>query len=104
MYAIVATGGKQYRAEVGDMLDIEKLPGEVGDEITLSEVLLVGGEEGDVRVGSPTLENATVSCNVVKQDRNRKIIVYKSKRRKGYARKQGHRQSYTRIRITAINV
>ncbi len=86
------------------MLDVEKIVCEVGDEVTLSEVLLVGGDEGDVRVGAPTIENATVSCSVVKHDKNSKIIVYKSKRRKGYARKRGHRQSYTRIRINAINV
>ncbi len=104
MYAIVTTGGKQYRASVGDMIDVEKLPGDVGDEFTLSEVLLVSVGEGDVRVGSPTVENATVACSVVKQDKNSKIVVYKSKRRKGYARKQGHRQSYTRIRVDAINV
>ena len=104
MYAIVATGGKQYRASVGDMLDVEKLPGDVGDELTLSEVLLVSADDGAVSVGSPTVENASVSCSVVKQDKNKKIVVYKSKRRKGYARKMGHRQSYTRIRIDAINV
>ena len=104
MYAIVATGGKQYRASVGDMLDVDKLEGDVGEQVTLSDVLLVGGDEGDVRVGTPTVENATVSCSVVKHDKNSKIIVYKSKRRKGYARKRGHRQSYTRIRIDAINV
>ena len=104
MFAVIKTGGKQYRASVGDMLDVEKLEGDVGEQVTLSDVLLVGGDEGDVRVGTPTVENATVSCSVVKHDKNSKIIVYKSKRRKGYARKRGHRQSYTRIRIDAINV
>ena len=102
MYAVVATGGKQYRAAVGDMIDVEKVEGEVGSEVTLSDVLMVADDEGKVSVGRPTVENAEVACTIVKHDRNPKIIVFKSKRRKGYQRRLGHRQHYTRLRIENI--
>ena len=102
MYAVVATGGKQYRASVGDMIDVEKLDGDVGSQITLSEVLMVADDEGNVNVGRPTVENAAVDCTIMQQDRNPKIIVFKSKKRKGSQRKLGHRQYYTRLLIESI--
>lgn len=83
MYAVVATGGKQYRLSVGDLVDVEKLDVPVGQEVVLSEVLLVADEDGSVRIGQPTVPNVVVRCRVVAQDKNKKIIVYKYRRRKG---------------------
>jgi large subunit ribosomal protein L21 len=102
MYAVIATGGKQYRASVGDMIDVEKLEGEAGGTLTLSQVLLVSDDDGNCTVGQPTVKDAAVECTIVKQDRNPKIVVFKSKKRKGYRRKLGHRQSYTRLKIESI--
>lgn len=104
MYAIFSTGGKQYRASVGDMLDVEKLDGAVGEELSLGSVLLVQDESGETHIGAPTVPNAAVVCKVVAQDKNKKIIVFKSKKRKGYKRKLGHRQPYTRLLVEAIQV
>ncbi len=101
MYAVVKTGGKQYKVSEGDFFKAEKLPGEVGQEVILDEVLLVGGN-GELRVGKPTVEGARVHGTIVEQDREKKIIVFKMKRRKGYRRKQGHRQFYTGIKVNAI--
>lgn len=100
MYAIIQTGGKQYRVEEGDVLRVEKLDGEVGDEITLEEVLVIGGDE--LTVGSPLVEGAKVAATVKAQGKAKKIIVGKFKAKKGYKRKQGHRQSYTLLEIGAI--
>lgn len=104
MYAIISTGGKQYRASVGDMIDVEKIEGGVGDEVILSDPLFVMDENGSAKVGAPGVEGASVVCKIVKQDRNPKVIVFTSKRRKRYQRKIGHRQHYTRLRVEAINV
>ncbi|MDA1190717.1 MAG: 50S ribosomal protein L21 [Candidatus Poribacteria bacterium] len=104
MYAIIATGGKQYRAAVGNLIDVEKLDGEVGDEVTLEDVRLYADDDGNVKVGSPTLENASVKCKILRQEKNKKIIVFKSKKRKHSKTKNGHRQFYTRLQIEAINV
>jgi large subunit ribosomal protein L21 len=101
MYAIVETGGKQYRAEQGDILEVEKLDGAVGTTITLDKVLLISGEAG-TKIGTPTLSKAKVTGEVIAQDRHAKIIVFKKKRRKNYRRTNGHRQSFTKLKITGI--
>ena len=101
MYAIVETGGKQYRAEQGDVLEVEKLEGAVGATITLDKVLLISGEAG-TKIGTPTISKAKVTGEVIAQDRHAKIIVFKKKRRKNYRRTNGHRQSFTKLKITGI--
>ncbi len=103
MYAIIRSGGKQYRAEVGATIDVDRLPQEVGETIYLSDVLLVAGEEV-ARIGQPLVEGARVSATVVEQFRSKKIIVYKYRQRTNYRRKQGHRQYYTRLRIDDISL
>ena len=103
MYAVVATGGKQYRVSPGDRIEVEKLAGEVGQTVALDRVMMVGGGEGGVDVGTPTLDDAWVEAQIVDQKRGKKIIVFKHKRRKGYRRKQGHRQSLTALKITGIH-
>jgi large subunit ribosomal protein L21 len=101
MYAVVATGGKQYRVQEGDVLRVEKLNGAVGDEVAFDQVLLLGTGE-DVRIGQPVLEGAVVKGKIVQQGKSKKILVFKYKRRKRYRRKQGHRQPYTAVKIDAI--
>ncbi len=104
-YAVVKTGGKQYRVTEGELVDVERLGGEVGATVTLDEVLLVsGGGEEQARVGTPMVEQAQVTAEIVEQGRDKKIIVFKKKRRKGYKRKQGHRQMQTTLRIVEILV
>ena len=102
MYAIIKTGGKQYRVAQGETLRVEKLNVE-GDNNTVKfdQVLLVGGDE--VKIGTPMVEGASVEAEIVRQGRAKKIIVFKKKRRKGYHKKQGHRQAFTEVRITGIN-
>ena len=101
MYAVIQTGGKQYRVSQGDLITIEKLEGAAGDRIELNSVLMVG--EGDqVTVGRPWLEQARVVGTIVRQERGPKVLIYKHKRRKGYQKKQGHRQSQTLLRVTDI--
>jgi large subunit ribosomal protein L21 len=102
MYAVVKTGGKQYRAGVGDIIQIERLPGDVGSAVTFGEVLAIGEGSG-LRIGAPFLDGATVAGEITMQARARKVIVFKFKRRKGYKRTRGHRQYFTRVRITGIN-
>ena len=103
MYAIIQTGGKQYRVAPGDVLRVERLPGLRGDEVILDRVLLVThGDE--VRVGQPLVADATVRGQIVRQGQAKKIIVYKKKRRKNYRRKQGHRQLFTALQIEEIIV
>lgn len=104
MHAIVSTGGKQYRLAAGDRVDVEKLDGNVGDTVTLADVLLVSDASGGTRIGAPTVANASVVCRILAQDKNKKVIVFKSKKRKGYKRKLGHRQPYTRLHVETINV
>jgi large subunit ribosomal protein L21 len=101
MYAVVRTGGKQLRVEPGEAVWVEKLPGQVGDEIALAEVLLVGGG-GATRVGAPTVEGARVVATITGQGRGEKLTIFKYKRRKRYRRKIGHRQEYTQIRVERI--
>ena len=100
MYAIVKTGGKQYRVEAGDTIQVDKLEVGVGDKITLDQVLLVGGD--GVKVGEPTVADAQVLGTVVGQERDRKIRVFKYKRRKHYRRTRGHRQPLTTLRIEEV--
>jgi large subunit ribosomal protein L21 len=102
MYAVFASGGRQHRVEVGNLIDVEKIDNAVGESVTFPSVLVIAGEDGQLQTGTPYLENIAVTGEVVEQGRAKKIIVFKSKRRKGYKRKLGHRQSYTRIKITAI--
>jgi large subunit ribosomal protein L21 len=101
VYAIIKTGGKQYRVSPGDVIHVERLPGDAGQTLTLGEVLLVGGE-GETRVGAPHVPDVSVRGTVVEQDRDRKIRVFKFKRRKHYRRTRGHRQSFTAVRIDSI--
>ncbi len=100
MYAVVRTGGKQLRVEPGESVRVEKLDGEVGDEVTLDEVLLLGGD--DLKIGTPLVDGARVVGVITEQGRGPKIIIFKAKRRKQYRRKRGHRQSYTEIRIDRV--
>ena len=101
MYAVVESGGKQYRVQEGDILRVEKISGEVGSPVTFDKVLLFS--DGDkVDVGQPVLNKATVNGHIVQQGKARKIIVFKYKRRKRYRRKQGHRQQYTAVQIDQI--
>ena len=100
MYAIIATGGKQYRVSEGDVLYIEKIDAEVDSTVSF-DVLLVENE-GDVKVGTPVVEGVKVEGKVVAQGRGEKIIVFKYKAKKNYRRKQGHRQPYTKVEITKI--
>ncbi|MEZ7978920.1 MAG: 50S ribosomal protein L21 [Myxococcota bacterium] len=102
MYAVVRSGGKQYRVSPGGSVRVEKLSGEVGASITLEDVLMIGGE-GDIKIGAPTVDGASVNGTIVAQGRGAKIRVFKMKRRKGYRRSQGHRQDYTEIRIDGIS-
>ena len=101
MFAVIRTGGKQYRVAPNDIIEIEKIAGEPGDIIELGEVLLLGGEGGP-KTGSPTIAGALVAAEVLEQKRDDKVIVFKKKRRKGYRRTKGHRQSLTALRITEI--
>ena len=101
MYAVIKTGGKQYRVAPDDVLNIEKLAGEAGDKIKFDEVLMVGGDGAPV-IGAPLVKGASVAAEVVAQMRDRKIIVFKKKRRKNYRRKIGHKQFLTTVKITGI--
>ncbi len=102
MYAIIQTGGKQYRVAEGQSLRVEKLPGNVGDTVTLDEVLLVGGN-GEPAIGTPRVNGAKVTATITAQDRAKKIIVFWKIRTKGFHKKQGHRQSFTELKITGIS-
>ncbi len=102
MYAVIRSGGKQYRVSQGGSVRVEKLEGEIGSSITLADVLMIGGE-GEVKIGTPTVDGAQVTGTIVDQGRGKKIRVFKMKRRKGYRRTQGHRQDYTEIRVDAIS-
>jgi len=101
MYAVVKSGGKQYKVQEGETFRVEKLAGEVGAEIAFDEVLMFSDGE-NVQVGTPTLENVTVKGTVVEQGQAKKVIVFKYKRRKRYRRKQGHRQQYTAVKVDSI--
>jgi large subunit ribosomal protein L21 len=102
VYAIIRTGGKQYRVKPGDVVRVERLDGEVGSTVTLGDVLLLAGDDGAPRVGSPLLDGVSVQATVVRQDRDAKVRVFKYKKRKHYRRTRGHRQSFTAVRIDAV--
>ena len=99
MYAVIETGGKQYRVAEGDVIEVESLPVEEGKEVEIERVLMIGGDEG-VKVGAPLVEGAKVTATVTKHGRGKKIIVYKHKQ--NYHKKQGHRQNFTRLQIDKI--
>ena len=101
MYAVIATGGKQYKVSEGDVIKVEKLGVEAGQTYTFDKVLLVSGDE--VKVGAPTVEGATVEADVIGDTKGKKVIVYKYKRKTGYHKKNGHRQAYTQVKIDKIN-
>ncbi|MCD6487281.1 MAG: 50S ribosomal protein L21 [Syntrophobacterales bacterium] len=103
MYAVIKTGGKQYKVSVGDILNFEKVEGDKGDTVSFDEVLLVSKDE-DVRVGTPFVEGAKVVGEIISQTRGPKITVFKMKRRKGYSKKTGHRQDLTNLKIKEIVV
>ena len=100
MYAVIKTGGKQYKVAVGDEIFVEKLAGEAGEQVTFDEVLAISDDNG-IKAGDL---KATVTGEIVKQGKNKKVIISKYKAKKGYRRKNGHRQPYTRVRVSAINV
>ena len=101
MYAVIKTGGKQYRVCAGQKLKVEQIPAEVGAEITLDQVLMVGEGES-VKIGAPFLAGATVKATVISHGRHDKVKIFKMRRRKHYQKHQGHRQNYTELRIDAI--
>jgi large subunit ribosomal protein L21 len=101
MYAVIKTGGKQYRVSEGQKLRVEKLPGSAGDKITFGEVLLVSGDTP--KIGQPLIKGASVAAEITAQARGEKLIVFKFKRRKNFRRKNGHRQLYTELKITGIS-
>ena len=102
MYAVIETGGKQYKVSEGDVIYVEKLDVEAGAEVSFDKVLLIG-EGSDVKVGAPAVEGVSVSGKVIKNDKAKKVVVYRYKPKKGYHKKQGHRQPYTKVEITKIN-
>jgi len=102
MYAVVTTGGRQYRVSPGDTIDVEKLTGAVGDTVALTSVQLVG-QGAEVTIGAPAVAGVRVEAQITAQKRGKKIIIFKHRRRKGYRRKQGHRQSLTSLKILAIH-
>ncbi len=101
MYAVIATGGKQYKVSEGDVIRVEKLGVEAGETYTFNQVLLVSGDE--MKIGAPLVENATVEADVIDNIKSKKVIVYKYKRKTGYHKKKGHRQQLTAVKITKIN-
>ena len=105
MYAVIATGGKQYRVQPGDILEVEKLEGDVGSSVKFDQVLFAskGGEAGQIWLGKPTLSGASVQAEIVGQGRGEKIVIVKMKRRKQYRRTQGHRQWLTQLLVTGVD-
>ncbi len=102
MYAVIKTGGKQYRVAAGEKIKVEQIPADVGSQITLDQVFMVGEGES-VRIGAPVVDGASVTATVVSHGRHDKIKVFKMRRRKHYRKHQGHRQNYTELRIEAIS-
>lgn len=102
MYAIIATGGKQYKVSEGDIIKVEKLGVEAGETVKFDQVLLVN-KDGEIVVGEPTVAKATVEADVVENGKAKKVVVYKYKRKTGYHKKNGHRQQYSAVKITKIN-
>ena len=102
MYAVIKTGGKQYRVVAGEKLKVEQIPADVGSQITIDQVFMVGEGES-VKIGTPVVTGASVKCTVVSHGRHDKIKIFKMRRRKHYQKHQGHRQNYTELRIEAIS-
>ena len=102
MYAVIKTGGKQYRVVAGEKIKVEQIPAEVGTEITLDQILMVGEGES-VKIGTPVIAGAVVKATVLAQGRHDKVTIFKMRRRKHYQKHQGHRQNYTELRIEAIS-
>ena len=102
MYAVLKTGGKQYKVAEGDVIYIEKLGLSENETYTFTEVLAIGSDDG-IKVGAPYVDGATVTAKAIKEGRSKKVIVYKYKPKKGYHKKQGHRQAYTKVQIEKIN-
>jgi large subunit ribosomal protein L21 len=102
-FAVIRTGGKQYKVCAGEKLRVEKLAGEVGGSVKFEEVLLVGAEGSALQIGRPLVQGASVEAKITAQDREKKIIVFKFRRRKNYRRKNGHRQPFTAVEITGIH-
>ena len=101
MYAVIKTGGKQYRVAAGEKIKVEQIPADIGQEIVLDQVLMVGGGES-VKVGAPLVEGARVTAKVVAHGRGEKVRIFKMRRRKHYQKRQGHRQQFTELQIGAI--
>lgn len=101
-YAIIKTGGKQYKVQAGDKIDVEKIDGEIGSEVSLSEVLM-SGDGASTKIGDPVIEGASVTATVLDQHRAKKVTAFKFKRRKGHHKTKGHRQPLTRLEIKSIS-
>ena len=102
MYAIIRTGGKQYRVAVGDTVKVETLEAEAGSEVTLNDVLLVAAEDGSIKAGKPVVEGVCAKAEVMEQTKGDKVVVFKYKAKKNIRKKQGHRQPYTKVKINTI--
>ncbi|MBP8818884.1 MAG: 50S ribosomal protein L21 [Syntrophomonadaceae bacterium] len=102
MYAVIESGGKQYKVSEGTVLKVEKLEAAAGDRLVIDKVLMINDENGNVKVGNPLVNNARVEVEVMEQGRNKKVVVFKYKRRKNYRKKQGHRQPFTRLKVLTI--
>jgi len=102
MYAVVKTGGKEYRVSKGELIRVEKIEGNVGDQVTLKDVLMVS-KEGETQVGTPLLANVVIQGEIVQETKGKKVLTYKMKRRKNYRRFKGHRQTYTYLKVNDIN-
>ena len=102
MYAIIKTGGKQYKVKEGDIITVEKLGVDAGENFTFDEVLVVGND-GDMKFGTPLVEGASVEAEVLEEGKHKKVVVFRYKAKKGYRKKTGHRQPYTRLRVSKIN-
>jgi len=102
MYAVIESGGKQYKVSEGTVLKVEKLEAAAGDRLSIDKVLMVNDENGNVKVGNPLVNNARVEVEVMEQGREKKVVVFKYKRRKNYRKKQGHRQPFTKIKVLTI--
>ena len=103
MYAVVKTGGKEYRISKGDIIRVEKMEGKAGDQVTVKDVLMVS-EEGQAQFGTPYLANAMITGEIVQEVKGEKVLTYKMKRRKNYRRFKGHRQTYTYLKVNDINL
>ena len=103
MYAVVKTGGKEYRISPGDLIRVEKMEGKLGDQVTMKDILMVSHED-QVQVGNPLLDDAVITGEIVQEVKGKKVLTYKMKRRKNYRRTKGHRQTYTYIRVNDISL